>query len=193
MYQYIDIHTHHPRPDIISPRMAGIHPWDVEKELCMPNFKDCDIVGETGLDYLTKVDKECQKRRFIEHLRVAQELDKPVVIHNVKATDDILHILSLFPTIKGIVFHGYIGSKQQAEILLKRGYYLSFGHRSLRSPKTREVIATMDIGRLFCETDDEPNISIAEIYTDVATLRNITTKELLDEIEKNYNTLFDKD
>jgi TatD DNase family protein len=173
--------------------MAGIHPWDVEKELCMPNFKDCDIVGETGLDYLTKVDKECQKRIFIEHLRVAQELDKPVVIHNVKATDDILHILSQFPTIKGIVFHGYIGSKQQAEILLKRGYYLSFGHRSLRSPKTREVIATMDIGRLFCETDDEPNISIAEIYTEVATLRNITTKELLDEIEKNYNILFDKD
>lgn len=189
----IDIHTHNPRHDVISPRMAGIHPWDAEKGLMMPDFMDCDIVGETGLDYHVTVDKEAQKWLFTEHLRIAEKLGKPVVIHNVKATEDILRILAQHPTIHRVVFHGFVGSLQQAETILKRGYYLSFGHRSLRSPKTREVIAKMDITRLFCETDDEQNISIEEIYSEVAKIRNISTEGLLDVIKNNYNTFFAKD
>lgn len=191
--RFIDIHTHHPHPDVISPRMAGIHPWDADRGMAMPDFSRCDIVGETGLDYHSKVDKEAQKRLFECHLRMAEQIGKPVVIHNVKATEDILKILAQYPSICRVVFHGFIGSLQQAETILKRGYYLSFGHRSLRSPKTREVISKMDIERLFCETDDEPNISIEEIYSEVAKLRNIPVDELLNAIDKNHKTFFAKD
>ena len=186
----IDIHTHNPRHDVISPRMAGIHPWDAEKGLMMPDFMDCDIVGETGLDYHVTVDKEAQKWLFTEHLRIAEKLGKPVVIHNVKATEDILRILAQHPTIHRVVFHGFVGSLQQAETILKRGYYLSFGHRSLRSPKTREVIAKMDITRLFCETDDNASTRIEHIYNEVAKIKEITPEELLKNIEENYKNLF---
>ena len=190
MYQFIDIHTHHPRHDVISPRMAGVHPWDAERGYEMPNFEECDIVGEIGLDYCCKADRNMQRELFERQLQIASTIDKPVVIHNVRATEDILKILARYPQLRGVLFHGFIGSQQQAETIVKRGYYLSFGDRSLRSPKSRNVIATTDIRRLFCETDDDPNLAIEEIYAEVAKIRNMTTEELLNAIETNYKTFF---
>lgn len=190
MYQFIDIHTHHPRADVISPHMAGVHPWDAERGYELPNFEECDIVGEIGLDYCCKADRNMQRELFERQLQIASTIDKPVVIHNVRATEDILKILTRYPQLRGVLFHGFIGSQQQAESIVKRGYYLSFGDRSLRSPKSRNVIATTDIRRLFCETDDDPNLAIEEIYAEVAKIRNMTTEELLNAIETNYKTFF---
>lgn len=190
MTKYIDIHTHNPREDVLSPTMAGIHPWQAEEVAKLPDFSNCDIVGETGLDYACKVDRDRQKELFLEHLAKAQQLGKPVVLHVVRALNDTLSILSEFKKIKGVVFHGFIGSKEQAAECIKRGYYLSFGERSLRSPKTREVIAKMPQNLLFCETDDNTDIAIEEIYKSVAEIRGTTPEELLKTIEDNYKNLF---
>ena len=190
MAKYIDIHTHNPREDVLSPTMAGIHPWQAEEVAKLPDFSNCDIVGETGLDYACEVDRDRQKELFIKHLAKAQQLGKPVVLHVVRALNDTLSILSEFKGLKGVVYHGFIGSKEQAAECLKRGYYLSFGERSLRSPKTREVIAKMPQNLLFCETDDNTDIAIEEIYRSVAEIRGTTPEELLKTIEDNYKNLF---
>ena len=58
----VDVHTHNPRPKVLSPTMAGIHPWQAESTEVLPDFSLCDIVGETGVDYACNVDKEVQKR-----------------------------------------------------------------------------------------------------------------------------------
>lgn len=190
MTKYIDIHTHNPREDVLSPTMAGIHPWQAEEGAKLPDFSNCDIVGETGLDYACEVDRYRQKELFLRHLAKAQQLGKPVVLHVVRALNDTLSILSEFKEIKGVVFHGFIGSKEQAAECIKRGYYLSFGERSLRSPKTREVIAKIPQNLLFCETDDNTDIAIEEIYRSVAEIRGTTPEELLKTIEDNYKNLF---
>ena len=190
MTKYIDIHTHNPREDVLSPTMAGIHPWQAEEGAKLPDFSNCDIVGETGLDYACEVDRDRQKELFIKHLAKAQQLGKPVVLHVVRALNDTLSILSEFKGLKGVVYHGFIGSKEQAAECLKRGYYLSFGERSLRSPKTREVIAKMPQNLLFCETDDNTSVAIEEIYRSVAEIRGTTPEELLRTIEDNYKNLF---
>lgn len=190
MTKYIDIHTHNPREDVLSPTMAGIHPWQAEEGDKLPDFSNCDIVGETGLDYACKVDRDRQKELFLRHLAKAQQLGKPVVLHVVRALNDTLSILSEFKEIKGVVFHGFIGSKERAAECIKRGYYLSFGERSLRSPKTREVIAKIPQNLLFCETDDNTDIAIEEIYRSVAEIRGTTPEELLRTIEDNYKNLF---
>jgi TatD DNase family protein len=170
--------------------MAGVHPWDAERGYELPNFEECDIVGEIGLDYCCKANRNMQRELFERQLQIASTIDKPVVIHNVRATEDILKILARYSQLRGVLFHGFIGSQQQAESIVKRGYYLSFGDRSLRSPKSCNVIATTDIRRLFCETDDDPNLAIEEIYAEVAKIRNMTTEELLNAIETNYKTFF---
>ena len=191
MAKLVDIHTHNPRQGVLSPTMAGIHPWDAERNLPMPDFSACDIVGETGLDYAKEVSKEAQQELFLRHLTAAEKLEKPVVLHVVKSFEDVMITLKKH-RLQGVIFHGFIGSREQAQRAISEGYYLSFGDRSLRSPRTREVIATINPENLFCETDDRDDISIEEIYAEVAKLRGTTQEELASEIEKNYIRLFDK-
>lgn len=191
MAKLVDIHTHNPRQGVLSPTMAGIHPWDAERNLPMPDFSACDIVGETGLDYAKEVSREAQQELFLRHLTAAEKLEKPVVLHVVKSFEDVMITLKKH-RLQGVIFHGFIGSREQAQRAISEGYYLSFGDRSLRSPRTREVIATIPIEKLFCETDDNTEFSIEKIYQEVAALRAISHEELASEIEKNYRRLFDK-
>ncbi len=187
--QYIDIHTHHPRPDVASPRMAGVHPWSAEEVVAIPLFEECDIVGETGLDYAVEVNREAQERLFREHLSWAERTGKPVVLHCVKAFEPMMNILRSYK-LQGVVFHSFIGNTQQAERCFARGYHLSFGARSLRSPKSREVLRQMPAEYLFCETDNDMVPAIEEVYRMVAEIRGTTPQELLEQIEKNYKQLF---
>lgn len=191
MAKLVDIHTHNPRQGVLSPTMAGIHPWDAERNLPMPDFSACDIIGETGLDYAKEVSREAQQELFLRHLTAAEKLKKPVVLHVVKSFEDVMIALKKH-RLQGVVFHGFIGSREQAQRAISDGYCLSFGDRSLRSPRTREVIATINPENLFCETDDRDDISIEEIYAEVAKLRGTTQEELASEIEKNYRRLFDR-
>ena len=185
----VDIHTHHPHPDALSPTMAGIHPWHAEQGETLPNFDTCDIIGETGLDYACEVDKATQERLFRAHLVAAERLHKPVVLHTVRAFEPTIKILADYD-IKGVVFHGFTGSEQQAQEAIKRGYYLSFGERSLRSAKTRQAIASTPLERLFCETDDNPALDIADIYAEVAEIKDTTIAELKRVTYENYKLLF---
>ena len=186
---FVDIHTHHPAPDRLSPRMAGIHPWDADKVSTMPDLSLCDIIGETGLDLSCGVDIEQQKELFSWHLDQAEKLRKPIVLHVVRSFEQVVKIVSNYD-IKGVVFHGFIGSKEQAMECLKRGYYLSFGERSLRSPKSIEALRITPLTQLFCETDDNTTVAIEEIYRRVAQIKQIGVEELKKEIEKNYKKLF---
>ena len=156
----------------------------------LPDFAQCDIIGETGLDYACEVDRELQKRLFIEHLEAAIKANKPVVLHVVRAVDEVLNILKEYGALRGVIFHGFIGSWQQAQRCIELGYYLSFGPRSLRSPKTCEVITKIPHELLFCETDAEHDKgNIEQVYSEVAQLRGVSIEKLAECIEENYNKL----
>ena len=185
----VDIHTHHPRAGVLSPTMAGIHPWNAEYGSELPDFTHCDIIGETGLDFACEVDRVTQERLFRAHLEVAERLHKTVVLHVVRAFEPTIKILADY-NIEGVVFHGFTGSGQQANEALRRGYYLSFGERSLRSAKTRQAIAATPLDRLFCETDDNVSLDIADIYAEVAEIKGIMFEELEKNIYENYKRLF---
>lgn len=181
----VDIHTHHPSPERLSPRMAGIHPWDAAKGLQLPDLTECDIIGETGLDRACRVDMEAQQQLFEWHLREAERLNKPAVLHVVRTFEEVMTTLSKY-RIEGVVFHGFIGSTEQAKRAIDKGYYLSFSERSLLSPKSRRVAEQIPLSRLFCETDDNRDIAIEQIYNDIATLRGISIEELASQLMKNY-------
>lgn len=185
---FCDIHTHHPRADRLSPTMAGVHPWDAECYTAIPDLSAADMVGETGLDYATDIDREAQKRLLHLHLAEAERLDKAVVVHCVKAFEELMKIVANYH-LRGLLFHGFIGSTQQAKRCFERGYYLSFGERSLCSPRTREVIATAPAERLFVESDDNANCDIEELYRQIALLRNTSVEELRKQAITNYETL----
>ena len=185
----VDVHTHNPRPGVLSPTMAGIHPWDAERGLLFPDLSSADIIGETGLDYACEVSREAQQRLFEWHLVEAERLNRPVVIHCVKAFEDVMSTLGKHH-LTGVVLHGFVGSKEQAIRAIERGYYLSFGRRSLGSPRSCEAIKITPMEQLFCETDDDKTLDISEIYHAVAKHKELTFEELAKQIEINYKRLF---
>lgn len=185
---FVDIHTHHPKPGVLSPKTAGVHPWDAGRNLPLPDFTECDIIGETGLDFAADVNRSAQEDLFRRHLAAAERLQKPVVLHVVRSFEPVMKILSEY-RLSGVVFHGFIGSLQQAERCFAAGYYLSFGKRSLHSAKTRVVIAQTPVSCIFCETDDNLDCDIADICREVAALRGISVPVLKDRIAENYTKL----
>ena len=91
---YIDIHTHRFTGRGIELRAAGVHPWraaeiGVAESLSPAMFEGARAVGETGLDYACDVDREAQERLFRRHLEIAEQRRLPVVIHCVRAFEQI--------------------------------------------------------------------------------------------------------
>ena len=92
-------------------------------------------------------------------------------------------------SLAAVIFHGFIGSRQQAERAVARGYYLSFGEVSFRSPRTVEAMKSVPLDHLFAETD-ESTATIESIYQRIARERGISTEELQEKIAVNYNKIF---
>ena len=88
-------------------------------------------IGEIGLDYhYEPTYKVEQEEAFRTQLRLAQELDLPVMIHNRDATEDTLKILKDFShqpsAVRGVV-HCFNGSRETAEQILGMGLHLGIG------------------------------------------------------------------
>ena len=183
---YIDIHTHSPSADYPTPASAGIHPWHAASGLIdEAAMHAAALIGEIGLDYACNVDREVQEHLFREQLSIAQRLRKPVVVHCVRAFEDVMKIVADYH-LKAVIFHGFIGSKEQAAEAVKRGYFLSFGEGVKRSPKTAVALQNTPLENLFLETD-ENTLSIEEIYSIAAEIRGEDTETIINAITNNPN------
>lgn len=144
---------------------VGIHPHDA-KEADGPALAELRelarsdkvvAIGETGLDFHYNFSKQPdQKRVFADHLNIAREVGLPVIIHSRNAFDETLEILDRWGNgLKGVVFHCFSGSADQAGQLLDRGYYISFtGVVTFKNAQTaREAAQTVPADRLMVETD----------------------------------------
>lgn len=166
------------------------------KELCL-NEKVVAI-GEIGLDYhYDDVQKDKQIYWFERQMRLANELDLPVVIHMRDATFDTLEVLKNNP-VKGGIMHCFSASKETAKIVLNLGYHISFsGTVTFKNANNlKECARFVPDDRLLIETDcpylsPEPNrgkrnSSLNLIYTatELAAIRN-TSVEHIAEITKN--------
>ena len=191
MSRYIDIHTHRNENLHLSPRAEGRHPWEAELEEKIFISSKAEVIGEIGLDFACSVSRERQEEVFLKQLTIAQERGCAVVLHCVKAFEQIMKILDSF-TLRAVIFHGFIGSAQQAQRALAKGYYLSFGERCNKSPKTIEALKVTPLDRIFVESD-ESTTPIEQIYSLIANLRGVKSEELIEAIENNYNRIFSHD
>jgi TatD DNase family protein len=108
-------------------------------------------VGECGLDKLSPVALETQQDCFSRHIALACQLQKPLIIHCVRAWDELLQTLRRSPAGVTCIVHAFRGKPQLAQQLLRAGLYLSFGPRfnadSLRlCPPDRRCAETDDSG-----------------------------------------------
>ncbi|WP_219834700.1 TatD family hydrolase [Paenibacillus sp. R14(2021)] len=114
-------------------------------------------IGEIGLDYHWDTSpKDVQQRVFREQIQLAKQKDKPIVIHNRDAHEDVVRILREEDAkAVGGVMHCYSGSWETAKQCLDMNFYISFGgpltFQNARVPK--EVMARVPLDRILIETD----------------------------------------
>ena len=141
---------------------AGIHPHDAENTPIDYIDQLRDIltqqkivaVGEIGLDYYRNIsDAETQRKVFKKQLKLAKELNFPVIIHNRNADDDIIHIIQQVSPIRGVA-HCFSSELTTAKILLDLGFYISFaGNLTYKNSELPEVAKEIPLDRLIVETD----------------------------------------
>jgi len=123
----------------------------------LAQHKKVVAIGETGLDYHYDFSpREEQKKVFAEHLKIAAEMNLPVIIHCREAFDETIEILEEYSAgIKNIVFHCFSGSAEQAKIVLDKGFFISFtGVVTFKNAeKTRLAASVVPLDRLMLETD----------------------------------------
>ena len=145
---------------------AGLHPHDavqgtgdlmaVVDDALGRDPRRLVAIGECGLDYhYDHSPREVQRDVFASQVRLAQEVDLPLVIHTREAWDDTFGILEEHGVPERTVFHCFTGGPQEAARALDLGALLSVsGIVTFRSAEElREAVATTPLDRLLVETD----------------------------------------
>lgn len=193
---------------------VGIHPENADefKDEMLDEFKDIikknpkvKAIGEIGLDYYwdENPDKEIQKDVFRKHMKLAEELNLPVIIHDRDAHEDTLNIIKEFPNVKGVV-HCFSGSVEFAKECLKLGYYIGVtGVVTFKNAKkVVKVVKEVPVERLLVETDcpymaPEPNRGkrnkssyIKYVIEKISEIKEINPKEFNLKVNENLQNLF---
>ena len=110
-------------------------------------------VGECGLDYHWPVPKDAQLALFEAEIRLALELDKPIIVHDRQAHADVYALLKKYRP-KGIV-HCYSGSADDAVWLAQQGLYIGFGGACTfqGAKRAAKAIAALPLEAIVLETD----------------------------------------
>lgn len=200
-----DIHTHSIKPDANcnvgiesycpeSPYYfsIGIHPWnaghatkdDLDRIKEIATNKNILAIGETGIDHSCDASPEKQMYFFKEHAILAETVKKPLIIHNVKGTDEIVKLRKeLNPKVPWII-HGFRGKPQLAKQLTDKGIYLSFGEKY-----NAETIKSVLPQYIVAETD-ESLLPIMEIYDMIAETKGWNRNETEKTIKENISRIF---
>jgi len=197
--------------------MAGIHPHRADKINSPTKLKDLigslkslaksgDIIaiGECGLDYFkleNQATKKLQQQLFIAQLKLAKQLNLPVSIHVRDAHNDAIKILSQFQP-RGVL-HCFSGNQAYLKKALDLGLFISFaGNITFKNAQNlQEFARAVPLDRLLLETDAPylnphrgvwPNTPahIAEVYKFVASLTDLPTEKLVNQVTENSHTLF---
>jgi TatD DNase family protein len=199
-------------PSVCYP-MMGLHPCyvkkDFEKELYLVESwlakREFSAVGEMGTDlYWDKTFWDQQVEAFTIQVGWAKKYDLPIVVHCRESMDETIAIVEKLQDgkLKG-VFHCFTGSKEQAERLVKLGFYLGIGGvATFKKAGMENVIPDIPLNHIVLETDspylapaphrgkrNEPSY-IPIIGQRVAELKNSTLAEVQAATTENAHTLF---
>jgi TatD DNase family protein len=216
---FIDIHIHDGNPSdgvfLLQSLMAheakkpeslpgiaytiGIHPWFLTGENLEDQFNsvrnmagipEIIAIGEAGFDHLKGPSLQIQMEAFEKQIILSEQVKKPVIIHCVRAWDEILAVhKKLRPKMKWMI-HGFRGQARLANQLLSKGMYLSFWFDFVIRPEAGILLKQLPKERIFLETDGA-DIDIRKIYDKVAVDLNLSVDDLKSLIHRNFSEFFE--
>lgn len=207
---YYDIHTHQPSVhledftivntiikegcDLSLPDQwcsVGIHPWYIynvrEQISSLESVVSSSVVvaiGEAGLDKLINIPLDVQQDVFMRQAILAEKINKPLIIHCVKAWTELIAIKKTIKPHVPWIIHGFRGNGELAQQLISQGFFLSFGEHS----NPAALLAAWP-DRIFAETDDK-EIDIRYVYQQIASSLHLSLEELAAGLENNMRNTF---
>jgi TatD DNase family protein len=178
----------------------GIHPWYIVEDRIDNDLKiienklndeSCIAIGECGLDKRIEIPMALQQMVFEKQLALAENYQKPVIIHCVGAFQEIIAVKKKLNISVPMVIHGFSKNIEMANQLVKNGFYLSFGKSLFQDNDMDLVINFVPNDRFFLETDTIEK-DINAVYELAAKHRNIELEEMIAIISSNYNSIFNK-
>ena len=192
---------------------CGMHPLNVEDEpfeaekmLRLAQAEKVIAIGECGLDYYYSAEnKDKQQRIFSQQIDIANQVNKPLIVHTRSAREDTMTLLQQGNAQKcGGVLHCFTENQWMADQALEMGFYISVsGIITFRNAEElRDVIKTVPLDRLLVATDS-PYLApvpyrgkqnqpayVREVCEYLAVLKGVTTAELARITTANFERLF---
>ncbi len=218
--KYIDIHTHHHSGlntlgllnlfahESVTDNFnnfqyysIGLHPWYIDNEtsqmfeknirnnLVHPNII---AIGETGIDRAIETPLELQQEVFEKHISISEEHKLPLVIHCVRAYNDLLYIRNKIKVTMPWIIHAYNGNPEITTQLLRHNFYFSFGEALFKpTEKLKASLKLIPKEKLFLETD-ETGYEIAQVYNKFCELIKMDIQQLMKIILQNFESCLGK-
>ncbi len=192
----------------------GIHPIDCVKMsdaefnkemkyiISQVNNKKVVAIGEIGLDYYwfkKEAERELQKKRFLEQIKIARDHGLPIVIHSRDAESETLDILEK-ENVRDVVMHCFAGKRDSLERSLKNGYYISVSTNIARSKSIKKIARDTPLDKLLIETD-APYMSPVQgeinypwntsvVLNKISEIKKIPEEEILKIVIENAKRIF---
>lgn len=174
LFPYPDVHTHQARhsqevqncfpEDTYEAGVfsVGIHPCYIhedgeaqwEKVVVRASHPLCVAIGECGLDKRATTPLPLQTALFERHIALAEQLQKPLIIHCVKSYGELIGLRKKSKATGLWILHGFHKSEALAHELLKAGIKLSFNRRLLDDPRLKHLMEILPPEDYFFETDE---------------------------------------
>ncbi len=193
---------------------VGVHPLqksmpplpEISQLLALGQQPGVVAIGETGLDnHYSAETHDWQRESFIRHLKVAAQLEKPVIVHTRDAREETLAILEQHVCQKSAgVLHCFTESLEMAKAALEMNFYISFsGIITFRNAtELRDVVKQIPLERILVETDcpwlapvphrgqqNEPQY-VWEVAQCVAEVKGVSFEEVAEATTSNFKQLF---
>jgi len=175
---------------------------DIDKEIDFIRKNKSKIIGigEVGLDFKEDLHNwERQKEVFRKVIRLAKEIDKPLIVHSRKAEKEAIEILEEEKAVK-VVMHCFSGSFKLIERIIANKWFMTIPTNVTFSEHFQKAIGMVPIEQLFCETDspylhpkkERNNVpgNVIESYKKVAEIKGLGLDEVRDRIWSNFERLF---
>ena len=182
-----------------NPLKIGDFEIDDEIDFIRKNKNNIVAISEVGLDFVDGEDKQ-QIEDFEKMIKLAEELNKPIVVHLRKAEQKCIEILE-GSKLKKIVMHCFCGKKSLVKRIEGNGWFLTAPTIIVRSQQFQDIVRNVPLSQLFCETDspylspyksqsNEPSY-IIESYKKIAELKQMEATEIINNIYMNWQKVFE--
>ena len=194
--------------------MIGIFPSEVktytptveEKLRNLAKNPKIKAVGEIGLDYYwDKSFVDLQKEVFVKQIKLANELNLPIVVHDREAHKDSFDLLKEYNKGSNVLFHCFSGSVEFMQECVKQGWYIAIGGvvTFKNAIKMKDVAKTVPLEYLVLETDspyltpvpfrgkENSPAYVKYVAEEVANLRAIPINEIIDITTNNAERFFE--